>query len=133
PASDAVIEALGVGEGDELLDVGTGSGNAAIVAAQRGAAVTGLDLVPELVEAARERFAAAGLSGEFVVGSAEALPFEDASFDRVVSIFGAMFAPRHDLAAAELARVVRPGGRVAVTGWTPEGLNGRMFGLLGEH
>lgn len=131
--SDEVVGGLAVGPGDEVLDVGTGSGNAAIVAARNGARVTGLDLVPELVEAARARFAAEGLEGELVVGNAEDLPFEDSSFDLAVSIFGAMFAPRHELAAAELTRVIRPGGRVVVTGWTPEGLNGQMFGTLGAH
>lgn len=131
--ADEVVEAVGTSAGDEYLDVATGSGNAAIAAAQRGAKVTGLDLVPELVEAARARFAAAGLEAELVVGNAEALPFEDASFDRVSSVFGAMFAPRHEVAAAELVRVVRPGGAIVVTAWTPEGLNGQMFGTLGKH
>lgn len=131
--ADEVVEAVGVSEGDDYLDVATGSGNAAIAGAQRGAKVTGLDIVPELVDAARARFAAAGFEAEFVVGNAEELPFEDASFDCVTSVFGAMFAPRHEVAAAELARVARPGATIAVTAWTPEGLNGQMFGVLGKH
>jgi SAM-dependent methyltransferase len=131
--ADEVVEAVEISEGDDYLDVATGSGNAAIAAAQRGARVTGLDLVPELVEAARARFAAAGLEAELVVGNAEELPFEDASFDRLTSLFGAMFAPRHEVAAGELVRVARPGAKIAVTAWTPEGLNGQMFGTLGKH
>lgn len=133
PVAEEIAEAVGVGSGDALLDVATGSGNVAFAAARRGARVTGLDIVPDLVEAARARFAGERLEGEFVVGHAEELPFEDDSFDRVTSSFGAMFAPRQELAAAELARVVRPGGRIAVTAWTPEGLNGQMFATLGKH
>ena len=131
--ADLVIEAIGVGEGDDFLDVATGSGNAAIAAARRGARVTGLDLVPELVEVAKRRAEDEGVSAEFVVGNAEELPFADGSFDRVTSIFGAMFAPRHELAAGELVRVCRAGGVIGVTAWTPEGLNGQMFKTLGEH
>lgn len=131
--ADLVVEAIGVGEGHDYLDVATGSGNAAMAAAARGAGVTGLDFVPALVEAARARAADAGVTAEFVEGDAESLPFEDDSFDRVTSIFGAMFAPRHQRAADELARVTRPGGVFAVTAWTPEGLNGQMFKTLGQH
>jgi len=131
--ADEVVEQIGVGEGHDFLDVATGSGNAAIAAAQRGARVTGLDLVPELIDAARARFAEAGLEAELVVGNAEELPFEDGSFDRVTSIFGAMFAPRHQMTADELVRVSRPGATIAVTAWTPEGMNGQMFKAIGEH
>lgn len=130
--SDEVVEAIGVGEGHDYLDVATGSGNAAEAGARRGARVTGLDLVPELVDAARARFQSAGIEAEFVVGDAENLPFDDKSFDRVTSIFGVMFAPRHQVAADELARVARPGATIAITAWTPTGLNGQMFKLLGE-
>jgi SAM-dependent methyltransferase len=94
--------------------------------------VTGLDLVPELVDAARARFAAAGLEAEFVVGDAADLPFEDDSFDRVTSIFGVMFAPNQAEAAAELVRVARPGAVVAVAAWTPTGEIGKMFRTLAE-
>lgn len=131
--SDEIVESIGVGEGHDYLDVATGSGNAAEAAARRGARVTGLDLVPDLIDAARARFASAGLDAEFVVGDAENLPFEDESFDRITSIFGMMFAPRHPVAAAELIRVARPGAVMAVAAWTPTGLNGRMFKLLGQH
>lgn len=131
--ADAVVAALGVGAGDELLDVATGSGNAALAAAARGARVTGLDFIPALVEAARARAAAAGVEATFVEGDAERLPFPDASFDCVTSIFGAMFAPGHRETARELVRVARPGGTVAVTAWTPEGVNGQMFKVLGSH
>lgn len=131
--ADEVVDDLGVGEGHDYLDVATGSGNAAIAAAKRGATVTGLDLVPELIDAARARFAEAGLEAELVVGNAEELPFADESFDRVTSIFGAMFAPRHQMAADELVRVSRPGATIAVTAWTPEGMNGQMFKTIGEY
>jgi SAM-dependent methyltransferase len=131
--SDEVVEAIGAGDGHDYLDVATGSGNAAEAAARRGARVTGLDLVPELVDAARARFQSAGLDGEFVVGNAESLPFEDGSFDRITSIFGAMFAPPHQAAADEMTRVARPGAAIAVAAWTPTGLNGQMFKLLAEH
>jgi len=131
--ADEVVEHVDAGEGDDFLDVATGSGNAAIAAARRGARVTGLDLVPELIDAARARFAAESLEAELVVGNAEELPFEDASFDRVTSIFGVMFAPRHQMAADELVRVVRPGAKIAVAAWTPEGMNGEMFKTIGEH
>lgn len=131
--SEDVVDSIGVGEGHDYLDVATGSGNAAEAAVRRGARVTGLDLVPELIDAARARFGAAGLDAEFVVGNAESLPFDDGSFDRVTSVFGMMFAPRHQAAADEIVRVARPGAAIAFAAWTPSGLNGRMFKLLGEH
>jgi SAM-dependent methyltransferase len=132
-ASDVVIKKLGVELGQDVLDVATGSGNAAIPAAQRGARVTGLDQVPELLEAARTRAAGAGVEIEWVEGDAEALPFDAASFDRVSSVFGVMFAPRHEQAAGELVRVTRPGGRIAIAAWTAEGMNGQMFKTIGAH
>jgi SAM-dependent methyltransferase len=132
-ASDVAIDRLGVEPGQDLLDVATGTGNAAIPAAQRGARVVGLDQVPELLEVARSRAADAGVEVDWVEGDAEALPFDAASFDRVSSVFGAMFAPRHQQAADELVRVTRPGGRIAIAAWAPEGLNGQMFQTLGAH
>jgi len=119
--------------GEELLDVATGSGNVAIPAAARGAKVTGLDLTPKLLEAARARASEAGVEIRWVEGDAEALPFPDDSFDKVTSCFGVMFAPRHDVAARELARVARPGGTIAVTGWTPEGITGELFSTIGSY
>jgi SAM-dependent methyltransferase len=132
-ASDVVIERLGVEPGQDLLDVATGTGNAAIPAAERGARVVGLDQVPKLLDAASARAAAAGVEVEWVEGDAEALPFDDDSFDRVSSVFGVMFAPRQQQAADELVRVTRAGGRIAVAAWTPEGLNGQMFKTIGAH
>jgi ubiquinone/menaquinone biosynthesis C-methylase UbiE len=132
-AAEAVVDATDPQPGQDLLDVATGTGNVAIPAAQRGARVTGLDVTPELFEAARARAEEAGVEIEWIEGTAEALPFEDASFDVVTSAFGSMFAPNHQQTAAELARVCRPGGTIAVTAWTPAGINGQMFGTLGRH
>jgi SAM-dependent methyltransferase len=133
PVAHEVVAAVGVRAGETLLDVATGSGNAALEAARRGARVTGLDLTPELLVTAEARAADEGLEIAFLQGDAEALPFEDGSFDRVTSVFGAMFAPVQERAAAELLRVCRLGGTVAVTAWAPEGLNGQMFATLGRH
>jgi SAM-dependent methyltransferase len=133
PGSDVTIDRLGVEPGQDLLDVATGTGNAAIPAAQRGARVVALDQVPELLEAARARATAAGVEIEWVAGDAEALPFDDDSFDRVCSVFGVMFAPRHQQAADGLVRVTRSGGRIVVAAWTPDGLNGQVFATIGAH
>jgi SAM-dependent methyltransferase len=130
---ELVAEHAQAGAGDRLLDVATGSGNVAIPAALAGADVTGLDLTPKLLEVARQRAAEANVQIEFVEGDAEELPFDDRSFDRVTSCFGVMFAPRHDVAAAELVRVAKPGARIVVAAWTPEGLNGRMFKTVGSY
>lgn len=132
-AAEDLVEAVGIEPGHRLLDVATGTGNAAIPAAQAGAQVIGLDITPELFEDARRRAEEAGVEVEWIEGDAEALPFEDDSFDRVTSAFGAMFAPRHEIAAAELARVCRPGGAFAVSAWTPQGLNGQMLATVGKH
>jgi ubiquinone/menaquinone biosynthesis C-methylase UbiE len=132
-AAERTVELLGVAAGHRVLDVATGTGNAAIPAAQKGANVIGLDLTPDLLAAARGRATAAGVDVEWVEGDAEELPFDDGSFDRAMSVFGAMFAPRHELAASEIRRVVKTGGSFAVTGWTPEGLNGQMFKTVGKH
>lgn len=133
PVAEDVVAAAGVQAGERVLDVATGSGNAALAAARRGARVTGLDLTPELLEIAQRRASEAGLEIAFREGDAEELPFEDDSFDRVTSVFGAMFAPDQAHAAGELLRVCKPGGTVAVSAWTPDGLNGQMFGTLGRH
>lgn len=113
--------------GMTLLDVACGTGNAARPAARAGARVTGLDLTPALLEAARTKSMAEGLDIEWLEGDAEQLPFEDQRFDRVVSTFGQMFAPRHQRAADEMARVCRRGGAIVIAAWTPEGITGDMF------
>jgi ubiquinone/menaquinone biosynthesis C-methylase UbiE len=131
--ADALIERTGVEPGMELLDVATGTGNVALPAAQAGARVTGLDLAPELLDVARERGADLGLELDWVEGDAQALPFEDGSFDRVLSAFGAMFAPDHRRTAEELLRVCRPGGAVGMCNWTPDGVGGRQFRAVASH
>jgi SAM-dependent methyltransferase len=132
-ASVETLNAVEAGDGDKLLDVACGTGNASIPAAQAGAEVIGLDLTPRLLAIARERAADAGVSVDWVEGDAEELPFEDGSFDAVISVFGAMFAPDQRKAAAELARVLKPGGRLAVAAWTPQGSMGRMFIITSGH
>jgi len=127
-----LVERVGTEPGQALLDVATGSGNVAIAAALAGANVTGLDLTPELLETARARASQSRLEVRWIEGDAEELPFGDGSFDRVTSCFGVIFAPRHEQAAQELARVARPGGRLGFTAWTPEGLNGQMFRTVGS-
>jgi SAM-dependent methyltransferase len=119
--------------GWRVLDVATGSGNAAIAAARLGSTVVGIDYVPALLERGRERAAAEGLEVELIEGDAEALPFEDSSFDAVTSVFGSMFAPDHHQAAAELLRVCRPGGTIALASWTPEGFIGELFRTTAAH
>ncbi len=118
---------LGVAPQERVLDVACGTGNVALAAARLGASVTGLDFAPNLLAQARERAQAAGLAVRFDEGDAEALPYADGSFDLVVSAFGVMFAPRPELAAAELLRVCRPGGRIALLSWTPRSLIGQLF------
>src|SRR5215204_2691952 len=119
--------------GMKVLDVACGTGNLALPAAKTGATVTGVDIAPNLVEQARENATAAGLNAKFDEGDAEALPYADASFDAVVTMFGAMFAPRPDVTAAELKRVCRPGGFIAMANWTPSGFVGRMFKTVSSH
>jgi len=132
PVGAVVLDRIDLRPGLDLLDVGTGTGgNVAIPAALRGAKVVGLDLAPELFEHARRRAAEAGVDVEWVEGDAQDLPFGDESFDRVVSTFGAMFAPDHALAAGELVRVCRTGGRVAMTTWANEGFAAGLFKLNG--
>jgi SAM-dependent methyltransferase len=131
--SEVVIGAAGVQASDEVLDVATGTGNCALLAAAAGARVTGLDVTPELLAVARERAARVDAEIAFDEGDAQALPYEDARFDRVTSVFGAMFAPDQARTAAELLRVARPGATIAVSAWTPEGLNGQFFTTMGRH
>ncbi len=119
--------------GWRVLDVATGSGNAAIAAARHGCSAIGVDYVPALLEAGRMRVAAEGLDVELLEGDAEALPFPDGSFDAVTSVFGAMFAPDHAQAASELIRVARPGGTIALASWTPDGFIGELFRTVAKH
>lgn len=125
-----LVEAAGVQAGDTVLDIGAGSGNVAIPAAAAGARVTASDLTPELLDAGRRLAEARGLDLAWEVGDAEALPYADGSFDRVLSCAGVMFAPHHQQAADELVRVCRPGGTIGLITWTPEGLIGRMFAVM---
>ena len=124
---ERVVARAGVDSGMTVLDVACGTGNAAIPAARAGAQVTGLDLVPELLDAGRKQAAAEGVDIEWVEGDAESLPFADGSFDRVFSTFGHMFAPRHRQTADEMTRVSRDGGVIALCCWLPEGSVGDVF------
>ena len=127
------IKRLELKPGMQVLDVACGTGNTALPAARTGASVTGVDLAPNLVEQARQNAKALGLDAKFDEGDVEALPYEDASFDAVVTMFGAMFAPRPELVAAELKRVCRPGGVIAMANWTPSGFIGQMFKIAASH
>ena len=131
PLGPRLAEAAGAGPGVRVLDVAAGTGNASIPAARAGATVTASDLTPELLEAGRARAEAEGLKLEWVTADAEDLPFEDASFDVVMSSIGAMFAPHHQEVADELVRVCRPGGTVALLNWTPDGMLGHLFKTMG--
>jgi SAM-dependent methyltransferase len=131
--AEEFIARLAIKPGTRLLDVACGSGNLALPAARLGAIVTGVDIAPNLLEQARARAEAEGLTIQFDEGDAENLPYADASFETVVSMYGAMFAPRPELVAAELVRVCQPGGRIAMANWTPEGFIGQMFKVTGKH
>lgn len=120
-------------KGMTLLDVACGAGQLTIPAAKRGIMVTGLDLAQNLVEQAQEKAKKAGLDIRIEQGDAEALPYPDASFDAVMSLFGAMFAPRPELVAAEMLRVCRPGGKIIMGNWTPEGYVGQKFKIVGKY
>jgi SAM-dependent methyltransferase len=130
PLGPVLVEAAGIGTGDRVLDVAAGTGNAAIPAAEKGAAVTASDLTPELLEHGRTLAAQAGVELEWEEADAHALPFADNDFDVVMSCIGVMFAPYHQRAADELLRVCRPGGTIALINWTPEGHIGRLFATM---
>jgi SAM-dependent methyltransferase len=131
--ADAFIQRLAIPAGKRVLDIATGTGNLAIPLARSGCLVTGVDIAPNLLEQARERAAAEGLTAQFDEGDAEALPYADASFDAVVTMFGAMFAPRPELVAKEIARVLKPSGTLAMANWDPAGFVGQMFKIGSKH
>ncbi len=131
PLGPRLVDACGIGPGMRVLDVAAGTGNAAIPAAQRGADLTASDLTPELLEAGRRTAETEGLTLQWAEADAENLPFEDGSFDVVMSSIGAMFAPRHQDVADELVRVCRPGGTIGMLNWTPEGMIGALFRTMG--
>ena len=131
--AEHLAEVAGLRPGDRVLDVATGSGNAALAAARYGAEVTGIDYVPELLERGRARAAAEGLAVTFAEGDAEDLAFPDASFDAVLSALGVMFAPDQERAAAELVRVTRRGGTIGLVNWTPEGFIGQLLKTVSRH
>jgi ubiquinone/menaquinone biosynthesis C-methylase UbiE len=132
-AANEFIDRQQLKRNSRVLDVACGNGNVAIPAAKAGAIVIGIDIAPNLLEEARSRAAREQVKVEFEEGDAEALPYEIGTFDLVVSMFGAMFAPRPDVAARELGRVCRPGGRIAMANWTPTGFIGELFKVTGKH
>jgi len=131
PLGPRLVEACGIGPGMKVLDVAAGTGNASIPAAKTGADVTASDLTPELFDAGRRRAQAEDVELEWAEADAENLPFEDESFDVVMSSIGAMFAPHHQAVADELVRVCRPGGTIGMLNWTPEGMIGGLFRTMG--
>ena len=131
--AEHLCETADLQAGWRVLDVATGSGNAALAAARRGCKAVGVDYVPALLERGRVRADGRAPGRRFVEGDAEDLPFPDASFDAVTSVYGSMFAPDHDRAAAELARVCRPGGTIALASWTPDGFIGEIFRTVSGH
>ena len=133
PAAESLVQSADPHAGERVLDAATGTGNVALVAARRHCDVTGVDFVPALVEQARRRAAAEGTKIRFIEGDVQELPFENASFDLVASAFGVMFAPDQRRAAKELARVCRPGGRLAFANWIADGAIAGFFGAVGKH
>jgi ubiquinone/menaquinone biosynthesis C-methylase UbiE len=127
------ITRLNIQPGERVLDVACGTGNLAIPAARNGAQVTGIDIAPNLVEQAQAWAHSEGLAVHFEEGNAEQMPYANGAFDAAVTMFGAMFAPRPDATAAELLRITRSGGRIAMANWTPDGFIGQMFKIMGKH
>lgn len=130
---ESLCEAVDVSAGQRVLDVAAGNGNASLAAARRGCEVTASDYVGALLDGTAARAASEGLRIECREADAEELPFADATFDAVLSTFGVMFAPNQERAASELTRVCRPGGRIGLANWTPDGFVGRMFKIVGRH
>ena len=133
PLSEHLVDHVGIAPGTRVLDVATGTGHAALAAARRSADVVGIDYVPELLDIAHRRAVAEDLEIEFAEADAERLPYDDASFDVVLSAIGVMFSADHDRAAQELARVCRSGGRIGVVSWTTEGFVGGILRTVGKH
>jgi SAM-dependent methyltransferase len=131
--AEQLVEAADLQPGEKVLDVASGNGNASLAAARRFGEVTGLDYVPMLLEEGRRRAEAEGLPIDFVEGDAENLPFEDASFDVVLSTLGVMFAPDQQKAASELLRVLSPGGTIGMVNWVPDGYIGELFKTIGKY
>ena len=132
-AAAKLVKFAAVEAGQRVLDVACGTGVVAVTAARRGAAVSGLDLAPPLIERARQNAAIAGVDIDFVEGDAEALPYPDASFDLVLSQFGHIFAPRPAVVVEEMLRVLKPGGRIAFAAWPPELFTARQFGVVARY
>ena len=132
-ASELLADASDLQAGWDVLDVACGNGNAALAAARSGTHALGIDYIPALLEGGRARAVAEGLDVKFRLGDIEDLPVEDGSFDAVLSVFGAMFAPDHQRAADEIIRAARPGGTVALASWSPDGFIGQMFGVITRH
>lgn len=130
---ESLAEAVDLRSGERVLDVAAGNGNATLAAARRFAQVTSTDYVQALLDKGRERARAEGLDVQFQAADAEALPFDDGRFDVVLSTFGVMFTPHQERAAAEMLRVLRPGGRIGLANWTPAGFIGQLFKVIGSH
>jgi ubiquinone/menaquinone biosynthesis C-methylase UbiE len=133
PVAEVLCDSVDLHADWRVLDVACGSGNAAIAAARCGCDVVGVDYVPALLDRGRQRIEAEGVLAELLDGDAEALPFPDATFDAVLSVYGAMFAPDHGQTAAELTRVCRPGGKIGLATWRPDGFIGSMFKVVGSY
>lgn len=133
PGAMEFLKRIAVAPGTRMLDVACGAGQISIPAARAGAHVIGIDIASNLIDQAQDRARAEGLDARFDEGDAEMLPYDDASFDLVVSLIGAMFAPVPERVAAELVRVCRPGGRIVMANWTPQGHVGQMFRIIGKH
>lgn len=133
PGALEFLDRLAIPPGTRMLDVACGAGQIALPAARAGVQVTGVDIAANLIDQARARARDEGIDAQFDEGDAEMLPYDDASFDLVVSLIGAMFAPRPEFVASELIRVCRPGGKIAMANWTPEGHVGQMFKIIGRY